>query len=108
MCGATGLANARNTLTIEVTGRQNASATGALIVVDAFDVPAATVSRLQETDPSITYSAGTAVAPDWRPFDTSRAWSAGIAVLSTTTGAQATINFTRTGIRLIGDRGPQT
>ena len=108
MFAATGLANARHTLTIEVTGRQNASATGALIVVDAFDVPAATVSRLQETDPSITYSAGTAVAPDWRPFDTSRAWSAGIAALSTTTGAQATITFTGTGISWIGARGPQT
>jgi hypothetical protein len=108
MFAATGLANARHTLTIEVTGRQNASATGALIVVDAFDVPAATVSRLQETDPSITYTAGTVAAPDWRPFDTSRAWSAGIAALSTTTGAQATITFTGTGISWIGARGPQT
>ncbi|PYR28976.1 MAG: hypothetical protein DMF98_01355 [Acidobacteria bacterium] len=108
MFAATGLANARHTLTIEVTGRQNAAAMNAFVVVDAFDVPAATVSRLQETDPSITYSAGSFVAPDWRPFDTSRAWSAGIAALSTTTGAQATISFTGTGISWIGARGPQT
>jgi hypothetical protein len=108
MFAATGLTNTKHTLTIEVTGRQNAAATGDLLVVDAFDVPAATVSRLQETDPSITYSAGTVVAPDWRPFDTSRAWSAGIAALSTTTGAQATITFTGTGISWIGARGPQT
>ncbi len=108
MFEATGLSDARHTLTIEVTGRQNASATGPLIVVDAFDVPAATISRLQETDPSITYSAGIFVAPDWMPFDTSRAWSAGLATLSKTAGAQATITFTGTGISWIGARGPQT
>src|SRR2546429_82973 len=108
MFAATGLTNASHTLTIEVTGRQNASATGAFIIVDAFDVPAATVSRLQETDPSITYTAGTVAAPDWMPFNTSRAWSAGIATLSTTPGAQATISFTGTGISWIGARGPQT
>src|SRR5204862_1460626 len=105
---ATGLRNTRHTLTMEVTGRQNASATGAFIFVDAFDVPAATVSRLQETDPSITYSAGSLVAPDWLPFDTSRAWSAGLATLSKTPGAQATITFIGTGISWIGARGPQT
>ncbi len=108
MFEATGLSNARHTLTIEATGRQNTSATGALIVVDAFDVPAATVSRLQETDPSVTYSAGSFVAPDWTPFDTSRAWSAGLATRSTVPGAQATITFTGTGISWIGARGPQT
>jgi len=108
MFAATGLANARHTLTIEVTGRQNASATGALIIVDVFDVPAATVSRLQETDPSITYSAGTFVAPDWSPFNTSRAWSAELATVSEIAGARASITFTGTGIRWIGARGPQT
>src|SRR5207249_7474211 len=105
---ATGLANARHSLRIEVTGRQNAAAMNAFVVVDAFDVPAATVSRLQETDPSITYSAGSLVAPDWLPFDTSRAWSAGLATLSKTPGAQATITFIGTGISWIGARGPQT
>jgi len=108
MFAATGLGNTSHTLTIEVTGRQNAAATGALLIVDAFDVPAATVSRLQETDPSITYTAGTVGAPDWMPFNTSRAWSAGIATLSTTPGAQATISFTGTGISWIGAFGPQT
>jgi len=108
MFAATGLGNTSHTLTIEVTGRQNAAATGALLIVDAFDVPAATVSRLQETDPSITYTAGTVGAPDWMPFNTSRAWSAGIATLSTTPGAQATISFTGTGISWLGAFGPQT
>src|SRR5881396_2641585 len=108
MFAATGLADASHTFTIEVTGRQNASATGAFVVVDAFDVPAATISRLQETDPSIAYSAGSFVAPDWEPFNTSRAWSAGLATLSTVTGAKASITFTGTGISWIGARGPQT
>jgi hypothetical protein len=107
MFAATGLANASHTLTIEVTGRKNASATSDAIVVDAFDVPAATVSRLQETDPHIAYT-GTAVVPDWTAFDMSRAWSGGTATTSKQPGAQATITFTGTGISWIGARGPQT
>ncbi len=106
MFAATGLANASHTLTIEVTGRQNASATSDAIVVDAFDVPAATVSRLQETDPHIAYT-GTAVVPDWTAFDMSRAWSGGTATTSKQPGAQATISFTGTGISWIGAFGPQ-
>jgi hypothetical protein len=102
MFEATGLTNANHTLTIEVTGQQNAAATGDLIVVDAFDVPAATISRLQETDPSVAYTAG------WTPGDTSRLWSAGIATLATTTGAQAAFTFTGTAVTWIGARGPQT
>src|SRR5258706_483875 len=61
MFAATGLANARHTLTIEVAGRQKASATSDPIFVDAFDVPALTVSRLEGKDPSLIYS-GTALA----------------------------------------------
>jgi hypothetical protein len=106
MFAATGLANASHTLTIEVTGRQNASATSDAIVVDAFDVPAATVSRLQETDPHIAYT-GTAVVPDWTAFDMSRAWSGGTATTSKQPGAQATFTFTGTGISWIGAFGPQ-
>src|SRR5438477_11821649 len=89
MFAATGLTNTSHTLTIEVTGRQNASATGAFIVVDAFDVPAATVSRLQETDPSITYTAGTVAAPELMPFNKGRAWSAGLAKALTEAGVPA-------------------
>src|SRR5258706_315928 len=107
MFAATGLANASHTLTIEVTGRQNASATSDAIVVDAFDVPAATVSRLQETDPHIAYT-GTALVPDWTAFDMSRAWSGGTATTSKQPGAQATITFTGTGISWICAFGFQT
>ncbi len=102
MFTAAGLTNASHTLTIEVTGRMNTGATSAWLIVDAFDVPAVTISRLQETDPSVTYTAG------WVQGDTSRQWSAGIAALSITPGAQATFTFTGTGIRWLGFRGPQT
>ncbi len=102
MSTVNGLANTSHTLTIETTGQTNPAATSALIVVDAFDVPGPAVSRLQETDPDITYSAA------WTQGDTSRAWSAGIAAFSTTPGAQATFTFTGTSISWIGARGPQT
>ena len=102
MFTASGLADTGHTLTIEATGRQNAAATAALVVVDAFDVPAPAVSRLQETDPDVAYTVG------WMQGDTSRAWSAGIAALSAVPGAQATFAFTGTAVSWIGARGPQT
>jgi hypothetical protein len=119
MFAATGLANASHTFTIEVTGRQNPSATGALVVVDAFDVPAATISRLQETDPSVSFTPGwvqdNAVVTLVPGFTTGltqgrslRAWSAGTAAVSTTPGAQAILTFTGTGISWIGARGSQS
>jgi len=103
MFTASGLANTSHTLTIDVTGHQNVAATAAFIIVDAFDVPSVTVSRLQETDPDISFS-----AIGWDQGDTSRAWSAGIAALSSMAGSQATFTFTGTGISWIGARGPQT
>jgi hypothetical protein len=103
MFEATGLSDTRHTLTIEVTGMQNAAATSSVIAVDAFDVPAVTFSRLQETDPDVSFSAG-----NWSQGDTSRQWSAGIAALSSTTGASATFTFNGTGISWIGAKGPQT
>src|SRR6266702_5362594 len=53
-----GLTNASHTLTIEVTGQMNAQAMSNYVVVDAFDVPGPAVSRLQETDPDVAYTAG--------------------------------------------------
>jgi Bacterial Ig domain len=119
MYAASGLADSTHTLMIEVTGQQNAQAAGALIVVDAFDVPAATISRLQETDPSVTLSAGWAqdnpvvtFVPGFTTGRTQgsslRAWSAGAAALSTTPGAQATFTFTGTAVSWIGARGTQS
>ncbi|MGH8737393.1 MAG: Ig-like domain-containing protein [Burkholderiales bacterium] len=97
-----GLANSSHTLTIEATGQANSAASGALIVVDAFDVPGPAVSRLQETDPDIAYTSG------WTQGDPSRAWSQGLAATSATAGAQATLSFTGTSITWIGARSPET
>ena len=102
MFTAVGLANTSHTLTIEVTGQKNAAATLAFVFVDAFDVPAATISRLQETDPSVTFTGG-----GWVQGDTSNPWSGGTAAGSITAGDQATFTFTGTGIRALSARGPQ-
>ena len=103
---ARGLANSSHTLTIEVTGLKNrndseaiASGPIAVVVVDAFDVPPQVVSRLQDIDPDLTYTAG------WSQ-DSSRSWSAGSAAVSTTPGAQATFTFTGPSVNWIGGRGP--
>ncbi|HEY8150001.1 MAG TPA: hypothetical protein VIK51_13935, partial [Vicinamibacteria bacterium] len=100
---ATTLAPARHTLTIESTGRMNAQATDKLVVVDALDVRA----RLEEVDPSITYSAG------WRNTGLDRNWSgssgntgAGTVLFSGTAGSQATITFTGSSASWIGIRAP--
>jgi hypothetical protein len=102
MFTAVGLANTTHTLTIEVTGQKNAAATLAFVFVDAFDVPPVTISRLQETDPSVTFSGG-----GWVRGDTSDPWSGGTAAGSITAGDQATFTFTGTGIRALSARGPQ-
>jgi hypothetical protein len=103
MFTATGLANTSHTLVIQATGQQNAAAVSAFIILDAFDVPAATISRLQDTDPTaITYT-GTG----WIHGDTSDRWSGGSASASVTAGDQATFTFTGTGVRWLGARGAQ-
>jgi hypothetical protein len=99
---AVGLADTSHTLTIEVTGRKNPDGRLAFILVDAFDVPAATISRLQETDPSVSFTAG------WVQGNAGRnLWSGGTAAGSMTPGDQATFTFTGTGVRWLGLRGPQ-
>jgi hypothetical protein len=98
---ATGLADAPHTLTIEGTGRQNAAAQNALIVVDAFDVTTSG-TRHQETDPGVAYGSG------WILGNRDKAYSEGATAESNTRGAQATITFTGTGIAWVGARGPQT
>jgi chitodextrinase/uncharacterized protein (DUF427 family) len=102
MFTAVGLANTSHTLTIEVTGQKNAAATLGFVFVDAFDVPAATISRRQEMDPFITYTGG-----GWVLGDTSDQWSGGTAAGSITAGDRATFTFTGTGIRALSARGPQ-
>jgi putative lipoic acid-binding regulatory protein len=99
---AVGLSNTSHTLMIQVTGQKNPAATLAFLIVDAFDVPAATISRLQETDPSVVFT-GTG----WIQGDTSDTWSGGTTAGSLTAGDQVTFNFSGTGVRWLGQRGPQ-
>src|SRR2546428_631375 len=95
-----GLSSATHTLTIEVTGLKNPAATETAIVLDAFDVPAPTVTRVQETDPSNTY------AGNWIQGNTDRAWSGGTAAEGWAAGTRATFSFSGTSVSWIGYRGP--
>jgi len=105
------LSDGPHTLTLTVTGRQNGSATGNVVVLDAFDVqPGTTVSHWQETNPEMNFSAG------WTKSDMSLPWSGGgasnppdqpiSAQESTTAGATLTLPFRGTGINWSGYRGP--
>jgi hypothetical protein len=102
---ASGLTNSTHTLTIEATGLKNgdpqaANSPLALVVVDAFEVPAPVVSQLQDTDPDLSFTTG------WTPGDNSKPWSGRFATNSTTPGARATLPFIGTSISWIGYRGP--
>ena len=70
-----------------------------------FDVPlpaaAPVVTRVQETDPSISYAG----AADWPQAGFTPLWSGENARNSTTAGARATFTFTGTSVRWIGERG---
>jgi hypothetical protein len=94
---ATGLADAKHTLTIEATGRKNDASTAAKIVVDAFDVTTPG-RRFEERDPAITYTGS------WREENVNRPWSEGNAVTaaSSEAGARATFSFTGTSVSWIG------
>jgi hypothetical protein len=92
---ATGLSDATHTLRIE--------AVGATIVLDAFDVTLSTaapvVSRFQETDASITYTAGWTLGSQFNMSSGERV------TVSDVTDAAATFTFTGTGVRWIGYLG---
>ncbi len=70
---------------------------------DKLDLGKATMrTRIDQTAPSITYTAG------WVQDGSSRPWSGGTAAYATTAGTQATFTFTGTSVSWIGVRGPQT
>jgi len=98
---AVGLANTSHTLTIEVTGQKNVASNLAFVLVDAFDVPAATISRLQDTDPSVAFTGS-----GWLQGVTGDEYSGGTVAGSLTAGDQATFTFTGTGVRWLGELGP--
>ena len=89
------LSDGPHTLTITVTGRRNAAATGARIVVDAFDIMTPG-RRYEEYDSSLSF-VGT-----WDPHRDSRVFSEGASATSNQTGATATFRFTGTSVTWIG------
>jgi hypothetical protein len=98
----TGLADGAHTLAVEPTGLKNPSSIDSLVIVDAFDVAlspsAPSNTRVQEMDPSTTYTAG------WTQGTRFKFWSGETAAYSATSGAQATFTFTGTAVRWIGQR----
>src|SRR5439155_15996357 len=89
---AKNLANGTHTLTITVTGLKSTDSQAvmspfAVVVVDAFDVPAHVVSHIQDTDPDWSY------AGNWTFDDTTRSWSGWMASISSGPGAQASLPF---------------
>jgi hypothetical protein len=65
----------------------------------AFLLKTIPTTRFDETDPSVTYTAG------WTT-DTNAPWSEGSGAYNKTAGAQATFSFTGTSVKWIGARGP--
>jgi hypothetical protein len=100
---ASGLVPGTHTLRIEATGEKNPAASMARVFVDAFDVaiatPAPAVTRVQETSPAVTYTAG------WTPSGQANLWSGENATQHRTVGARATFTFSGTAVRWIGERG---
>jgi hypothetical protein len=91
----TGLADASHTLTITATGRKNAAATAARVVVDAIDVTTPG-RRYEEYEKSITY------VGSWTPNNQARVWSEGETATSNVPGSTATFSFTGTSVSWIG------
>jgi hypothetical protein len=83
----------------DATGRVVASP---LVTVTVSNAPATMRTRVEESDPAITYTDG------WTLDNTSRPWSGGAAGYSSAPGARATFTFTGTSVSWIGFRGPQT
>jgi len=100
-----GLAAGSHTIVVEASGTQNAASGGANIVVDAFDVEGGASSggggktRIEETDPSMTYAGA------W--LSQSRGdLSGGSVVESSDANGTASLTFNGTGVSWIGFRGP--
>jgi trimeric autotransporter adhesin len=100
---ARGLAAGPHTLRIDVTGRRSGAATGAFVTVDAFDVVlpslAPQVTRIQQTDPAVTYS-----VEGWIHSSPNSLFSGRTITSSTTTSARVDFRFTGTAVRWIGQR----
>ncbi len=100
---ATGLTTGPHALRIDVTGLKNGSSTGTFVVIDAVDVvlpsPAPPVSRVEQTDQSITYFDG-----GWTHSNPNSLFSGRTVAFSSTAGSRAEFTFTGTSVRWIGQR----
>jgi len=92
--------SASHTLTAVARFAAGNTATSSPVGVTVFNSPPGQ-TRFEDTDPSISFTAG------WTRDTTSRAWSGGSAMLSNTAGARATFTFSGTSAYWIGFRGPQ-
>ena len=96
-----GLIPGTHTLRIDVTGEKNPAASGAVVVVDAFDVvpstPGPEVRRFQQSDAA--YPNG-----GWSTTSPSNLDSGRTVVTSSTPGSRAELTFTGTAVRWIGQR----
>ena len=84
----------------DTSGNQTTSSPVTVTVANAPPSPTA-VKRYEETDPSVSFSAG------WVQDTGGFAWSGGGAMDSVMAGAQATFTFTGTSVAWIGARGPE-
>ena len=107
MFAISGLPAGSHTLTVQVTGRWNASSSDADVYVDAFDVEglisgnAGTVTRIEEHDPAVTYT-GTwwlVTRPDV---------SGGTCLKGEDPGSAVTFPFNGTGVTFIGFKAEVT
>lgn len=95
-------------------GNTAATSTDNTVTFNEAAPAALTWTRIEETELSITYTAGSgtdgtgasAVPPAWFHGSTSRAWSLGTASFNRSVGARATFTFTGTSIRWISLRAP--
>jgi hypothetical protein len=94
MFTASGLADAKHTLTIEATGRKNDASTGARVVVDAFDVTTPG-RRYEQAHAKIIYTG------EWNDDNVNRTWSEGMAATTSEAGARADFSFTGTSVSWI-------
>jgi hypothetical protein len=100
-----GLTAGHHTLRVRATGLQNPAATGALVVVDAFDVTRSPARRFENTDPAIVYTPGSSVGPTtWFHGSRSRNWSGDTASFNRSEGARASLTFSGTAVSWIGFR----
>jgi hypothetical protein len=96
----TTVADGSHTLTAVARDAAGNIATSAPVTVTVSNATPSTVTRFEETDPSIVYTAG------WNPGDTSSPWSGGTATYTASIGARATFTFTGTAVSWLGYRGP--